>query len=307
MPEPTKVNDLSVADLRALLRKKEGRPHCWNCGEHLAVDAHHLDGHHGNNSPENLAPWCKRCHNEVHDISDNLTDLGLVARQLYSIQDQRIGMNNRLFAYGNLGYTAPYAHEIYNELVELEKRAKKIVSLAVRREPVYQAYLSKIAGIGPLLAVTLISEIGDPGRFDTISALWAYAGLDVHNGKARKRTRGEMANWNARLRSTCAKKLTDQFVKLRGCFGRELYDQYKAFYTERDGNELSKGHVDNRARRKLAKVFLSCLWVAWRRMKGLPISEPYALTLPGHSHLVTPEDWAGEGWDNSWQEQLLEI
>lgn len=302
---PDQINTLPIEDLRAKLRKKDERPLCWHCGLHPATDVHHLDGHHGNNAPANLAPYCKRCHNEVHDISDNLTDLSLAARQLDSIQAERIAMGNRLDAYGRLGYAAPFAHEIFGGLVELEKKTKKIAAKLVEKEPIFAAYLSKIAGVGPNLSIAIISEIGDPGRFDTISSLWAYCGLDVRGGEARKRRKGEMANWNSKLRSVCAKRLTDQFIKLRGCFGRELYDQYKAFYVARDGDELSKGHVDNRARRKLAKVFLSCLWVAWRRIKDLPVTEPYAMKLNNHSHLVTPEHWAGKGWDDHWQDKLF--
>lgn len=302
----TRPNILTIDDLRAHLRKKENETLCWQCNTHLAKDVHHMDGHHKNNTPSNLAPWCKRCHNEHHGISDNLTDLSLAVRQLYSIQDERIAMGSRLFAYGNLGYTAPFSHEVHKELETLERRVEKVVAKQVESEPIYKAYLKQIAGVGPKISVVLITEIGDPGRFDTISSLWAYAGLDVRDGKARKLQKGVKANWNGKLRSTCAFKLTKQFIMLRGCFGRSLYEQYKEYYVNRDGGILSDGHVDNRAKRKVAKVFLSCLWVAWRRIKGLPVSEPYALTLPGHTNLVTPEHWAGEGWDISWQPKLIE-
>jgi hypothetical protein len=99
-------------------------------------------------------------------------------------------------------------------------------------------------------------------------------------------------------------RLVPQFIKLKNngdCFGRRLYDQYKTFYVERDTGKITLLHIENRARRKVAKVFLSCLWVAWRQIKGLPISQPYAADKLNHTHLVTPEDWAGEDWMESVQ------
>lgn len=301
-------NELSIEDLRARMRDKKKKPLiCWHCQEHDATDVHHLNSNHKDNRAGNLAPYCKRCHNEVHGIDDNLTELGINVRQFYAIQRQRMGMANRIRAYQALNYDVPHAQEIYDGLVELEKHAGKIVAAMVKREPIYQAYLSHIKGIGPSLSAVLISEIGDPGRFPNISSLWSYCGLGVQDGEARKRRRGEKANWNSVLRMTCARKMTDQFIKLRGCFGRKLYDQYKAYYTERDGETLSKGHIDNRARRKVAKVFLSCLWLAWREMKGLPVTEPYAFGVQGgHHSLVTPQEWMENGGNGEyvWTEEM---
>jgi len=88
--------------------------------------------------------------------------------------------------------------------------------------------------------------------------------------------------------------------------GRRLYEQYKAFYSERDGEELNGYHIERRARRKVAKVFLSCLWVAWREMKGQPVSEPYAFKMGGHHSLVTPADWMENGGNGEyvWEEEF---
>lgn len=302
------INSLSKTDLRAKLRKPDTRPTCWQCGQHPATDIHHLNGNHSDNRPGNLAPWCKRCHNEYHGISDNLTVLSIIVRQLDDIQRQRIAMGNRIRAYEALGYESTVAWSIHTHLKEIEGDVSKTVAKMVRQEPIYKVYLSHILGVGPQLSADLVTEIGDPGRFGTISALWAYCGLDVENGSARRRRKGETANWNQKLRSVCAKKLTDQFVKLQhneNCFGRALYDQYKTFYQERDSENLTPMHIDRRARRKVAKVFLSCLWVAWRRLKGLSVSEPYAAKLD-HTHFVTPEDWAGDDWFEQPIQLLLE-
>jgi hypothetical protein len=303
------MNTLTIHDLRAKLRKPATRPTCTLCQEHKATDVHHLDGHHYNNEPENITPVCKRCHNDIHGISDRMTDLTLVTRQFFSIQQQRVAMNNRLAAYARLGYDATMAHEIYAGLVGLEKDAGKLVAKMLKLEPIYTAYLKRIMGVGPGIAGLLISEIGDPSRFETISALWSYSGLDVQDGAARKRRKGEVANWNAKLRMVCVGRLVPQFIKLkgRGAFGRMLYDRYKAYYLERDTGKIPLGHIENRARRKVAKVFLSCLWVAWRRIKGLPVTAPYAMERLEHTHIITPEDWAGTDWMDDVQLVIEEV
>jgi len=298
-------NTLSIDELRARLRqsRKLGPVPCWHCGEHDATDVHHLNGVHHDNTTENLAPYCKRCHNEIHGISDNLTTLSLAARQYDDLQKFRIKVGQQVAAYERLRYDAKISRELLEHLRIEERDHLKRINGMLKLEPIYTAYLHQIKGVGPAIAAALISEIGDPGRFDTISALWSYCGLEVKDGKARKHTKGEKSNWNGKLRMVAVGRLVPQFIKLKGkeCFGRDLYEQYKDFYTARDGDILTGLHVENRARRKVAKVFLSCLWVAWRQIKGMPISEPYAMTLTGHTHLVTPEDWAGEDWQRGVQ------
>lgn len=306
-------NELPINELRSLLRKKDITVPCWRCEdlhpgeEREAHDVHHIDGDHSNNAPENLAPYCKRCHNEHHGIDDNLTELGLLVREYYDIQDQRKRTQNRISAYQKLGYSVPAARKILIDLEELEKRLAEIIGQIVKDEPIYAVYLQHIPGVGPMLAAGIIVETVDPGRFNTISKYWALSGLDVAHdsdglGYARKRMRGQTANWNPFLRSLFTKKLTDQFIKLgtdSDAFGRQLYDKYKKFYTERDahrinpktGKRFTKLHIDNRARRKVGKIFAACLWVVWRKLLGMPVTEPYAARLDGHSHIITPEDW----------------
>jgi hypothetical protein len=297
MRKETKMNILPIDELREKLRDPKKRPSCPECEHHKATDVHHIDSNHSNNAPSNLVPWCKRCHNEHHGISDNLTIITVYTRQYYAVQKQRMAMANRIRAYKELGYAVE--DTAFKQLEGVEKELLKQVASLLKTEPVYQ-YLKRIKGCGPAIAASLVSDIGDPGRFATVSKLWAYAGLDVKDGKARRKAKGAKAAWNHELRKTLAGKLTDQFVRLKhnpDCLGYRLYEQYKAFYVERDGGTLRPIHIERRARRKVAKVFLSCLWVAWRKIKGLPVSEPYAFDrLEGHTSIITPEMWAGDDW-----------
>lgn len=301
------VNTLSKHDLRELLKKAETCPTCWACGNAPATDIHHIDGNHDNNDPVNLAPWCKRCHNDHHDISDNLTILCLGAREIAALQKFRIVVGNQVAAYGRLGYDATLPQYLHEHLSDLEDDYLKQIAKMLKHEPIYTLYLEKIKGIGPAIAAALLSEIGDPGRFANISKLWTYCGLDVRDGAAPRKRKGETAAWNHRLRMVLVGRMVPGFIKLKhtgDCFGRVLYDQYKAFYLERDGESIPLIHVENRARRKVAKVFLACLWVAWRRVKGMSVTEPYVQDRLGHTHIVTPEDWAGEGWDRVLQVEM---
>lgn len=325
----TEPNTLEVADLRARLRKPETQPSCQLCGEHKATDVHHLNGHHHDNRPENLAPVCKLCHDEIHGISAQLNDLGLVVRQFYALQDMRKAMSNRLSAYAKLGYYTKYAGEVYDKTLELEKYIGGVIAQMVKAEPIYKTWLQHVKGIGPTLSAAIITRIGSIGRFETISALWAYSGLDVRDGQARKRRKGEKANWNAALRVLIAYKVPSQFIKVKDSFGRRLYDQFKAFYeathdekcpiwnhpdtvVNKTGTKATlkgkscsrKGHIHNMATRKVGKVFLSCLWLAWRKLEGLPVTEPYASNLPGHSHIIRPEDWVDGNELQSCQAEL---
>ncbi len=53
---------------------------------------------------------------------------------------------------------------------------------------------------------------------------------------------------------------------------------------------ISEGHVHNQALRKTIKLFLACLWLSWREAEGLPLSEPYAIGIMGHSTVIRPSE-----------------
>jgi hypothetical protein len=37
----------------------------------------------------------------------------------------------------------------------------------------------------------------------------------------------------------------------------------------------------------MVKIFLQHLWVTWRQLEGLPISEPYVQAIMGHANIIT--------------------
>jgi len=170
-------------------------------------------------------------------------------------------------------------------------------------------WITAIKGLGAgSLAAQLIALIDDIERAPTISALWRYAGYAVIDGKAEKNRRGERSHFNGRLKSVCW-LISDQFIRHQTDFYRDIYDEYK--YEQRqkhpevvikekevkqsDGTikitktkHFTDGHLHARARRYMMKMFLSHLWVTWRKHEGLPISDPYVKAILGHSQIIEP-------------------
>jgi hypothetical protein len=120
-----------------------------------------------------------------------------------------------------------------DSLKDREDYIKKDVETILKDVNIWTDFMKKVKGIGPCLAGSLIAGIQDPGKFQHVSALWKYIGLDVvaETGEAPRRTRGEKITWNPFLRMTLH-KLTDSFIKQDPdkSLYRRLYDQKKAFY-----------------------------------------------------------------------------
>ncbi len=111
-------------------------------------------------------------------------------------------------------------------LQSLEADILNYIRALLKQVPIAEWILEQ-KGIGPTLAGVLISEI-DITRCNTVSQLWAYAGLhiDVETGSAKRRKRGEKANWNSFLKTKTVKILAECFIKCRSPW-RAHYDSYK--------------------------------------------------------------------------------
>ena len=240
-----------------------------------AVAVHHIDHDHSNNTPPNLAPACQFCHDEEHGISAQMTELKLLTREFYNTQKLRIAVSNRIKAYERLGLSLIHAPLALEEIKATEAELGKRIEHLIKQDDFYNIWLKRIKGIGPLLSASLLSEVGNPEQFKTVGQLWARVGLHVIEGKAPRRSKGNKANWNGRLRMTLYKTATS-FIKY-DCFGRKLYDDYKQYYIQRDGED-PKWQTHNRALRRVMKDFLRCMWRAWLTSKNLPLTEAHKET-----------------------------
>ena len=174
--------------------------------------------------------------------------------------------------------------------------AKMMIMLGEMVGPVW-GWLTSIRGLGEGgLAAQLLAQIDDIGKFDTVSKLWRFAGYAVIDGRREYNKSGEVSHYNRRLKSICW-LISDQFVRQNTPLYRDIYDQEKArlrrLHPEKivtnGKTQYNDGHIDNMARRKTVKIFLQHLWVIWRNLEGLPVSEPYVKAILGHTNIIEPE------------------
>lgn len=199
--------------------------------------------------------------------------------------------------------------------------------------PIYE-WLKKVPGIGPALAAGIIlkyyykntpicqdcggefidfvcqgcgKEAKGDGTlkyrldfrdFPTISKWWAFMGRHTVDGVMPKRKKGVTSNWSTQGR-TIGFHIGDQFNR------QDDEHPYKKFMIDRKRKhaknhpDWSKGHVHNAARNETVKLFLSHFWVIARTIEGLPVSEPYAWTIMGHTTIIEPFFWEQIASDNS--------
>lgn len=221
------------------------------------------------------------------------TKLRFLVESYYDAQKLRIMTDNRLLALSRfLG--VPLEDQRIVGLTStstiisgLEKSIVKMLRQELADYTIYTEWMHYVKGLGPVLSAGLIAWIQDISKFDNVSKLWAFSGYHVIEGKAPRRTRGAKINWNPHLKTHCW-KVGKQFVKTK-CLYREYYLKFKAAEAEKHP-DLTKGHIDARARRKVVKLFLSHLWAKWRELEGLPVTKPYSIGMMKHAGYIEPEE-----------------
>jgi len=223
----------------------------------------------------------------------------------YDVQDVRIRTENRL----RISVPGEARTEYPGRLQAIEESLKLEIMQILQEEPIWKEFLSKWRGIGPCLAggliarlmvryaqraptneleekwilktkdkKTLVPERRGIEAFANPSKLFAFCGLDVRNGKAPRRVRGqrESVTWSPEMR-VLSWKIAEQFIK-QGRYYRQVYLSARQIYDAREDLQKgkgAKGHRYNMAKRKMVKQFLTDLWVAWRKLEGLPTVNPY--------------------------------
>ncbi len=207
--------------------------------------------------------------------------------------------------------------DLHAKIVELEKYVDGRIAKKIKGHPAYP-WFSRVKGIGKenigkvVYSIRVKPDKDNPELpyADTISSLWKYAGFAVENGHAPKREKGQKLSYNSQLRSLTW-RLSGSLLKAKGKF-YEYYLNEKNKYVARfqsegykivpqakmpkpdskkakDGKYISEGHIHNMALRRVSKLFLSCLWLAWREAEGLPLTMPYAIDKLKHDSFITPE------------------
>jgi hypothetical protein len=127
--------------------------------------------------------------------------------------------------------------------------------------------------------------------------------LDVVGGKGRSRIKEHLVDstyidadgkeqtkkgisFNPFLKTKLIGVLGSSFVKTKGPY-RDIYDNYKHRITHMPAHsEKSKAHLNNMAIRYTVKRFLTDLYVAWRKLEGLPVADEYSKGKLGINHKV---------------------
>jgi hypothetical protein len=209
----------------------------------------------------------------------------------------------------------------FEQMKKEEERQFKLLGELIEEVPIWQHYLKDQRGIGPPMAGVLITTL-DPHKARYISSFWKFAGLDLGpDGSGRSRRQEHLVerkyidrngNEATRMGVTYDPWLKTKLFVLASSFMRlgspwvEVYRGYKhrletdparekctvvEWKKRRKAGEDVKHlwtpeRIDTASKRYMVKAFLADLWVNWRRLEGLPITEPYAvakLGRPPHS------------------------
>lgn len=228
-------------------------------------------------------------------------DLLLAAQRVENGEAERKACENRLYALiHNLGGPAkredandhvedftgrfPEVKSLIGELdlrLQVEKLAIRELNRVMEAHPLYDFIESK-KGIGAKAVGRFLGLIGDPlwnGAEERPrrgpGELWAYLGMDVRDGQAPKRKRGQKCNWNGQARAILIAHIAEAAYR-QGDY-REVYlaarEKYEGAVHPCDcpqcgpagkpaqpGSPLSKGHQHARALRLVAKQFVKDLW-----------------------------------------------
>jgi hypothetical protein len=245
--------------------------------------------------------------------------LGVLVSLFQDLQKTRIASANRARTIED-----PDLHLLIGQVRMLEKDVIRDVRKEVRNHPLWDFWLKNIPGVGEVLAGQLIHSIRgqvhtvecqqrraayfskkEPGekrprtfmcdcqmkeieRFPNVSSLWKYAGLHVVSGRAPKPKRGEKIDYSPKLRTLCWNIVKSCMMHEDSPYAK-WYREFKAEEV-RKHPELRPGHLDLRARRKTAKLFLAHLFNKWYELKGLEPPKPYPLSMLGHAGYIPPPE-----------------
>lgn len=187
----------------------------------------------------------------------------------------------------------------YLRLVEAEDAMVKIVEREVKTHPMWDAFFKDVKGCGPLMSAVCIAYF-DPHKARHASSFWRYAGLDVQptesgemrgvgrwytemrpytdkDGDTKER---KSLTYNPFLKTKLVGVLGSAFLRARDSYYGKVYYDYKNRMEQRENLSLIVRH--RRATRYAVKMFLRDMWVVWRELEGLEVTEPYEVAKLGH-------------------------
>jgi len=227
-----------------------------------------------------------------------LEDIRVLVDMYRTFQRKRIAFGNRVSALqrgSDEGDPAPHAG-FMAMFYAMESAVDRRMGQVVTEHPVYERWLKNVRGMGPTLAAQLLAMTGPDEAMaarETVSTLWAFAGMAVKNGKGQRPVAGEKLPYNAKLR-VLLYNIGGSFLRSGSPF-RKVYDDSRAHYLA-NRPDWTDGHRHMAAMRRMMKVFLSLYWEVYRKMMGLGVRPSYVEEKLGHTHLYKPDDFAAWDW-----------
>ena len=189
----------------------------------------------------------------------------------------------------------------YERLVESETSLTKAVETIVKEHPLWDAFFEDVKGCGPMMAAICIAYL-DPYKAKYSSSFQKYCGLDVvinedGEGEGRSKRHTEMRQYidkdgnvaerksltyNPFVKSKLLGVLAGSFLKAGDNHYSRIYYDYKHRLQNHPKHKDKLPIVHHRmAARYCIKAFLRDLWVAWRTLEGLEVTEPYEVAKLG--------------------------
>ena len=195
----------------------------------------------------------------------------------------------------------------YNLLLESEESYKKVLADNIKDHPVYVGFLANVKGCGPMMSANILAYL-DPYKARHASSFRKYAGLDVIPTKDKDgnpvldsegnivthgRKMGDTEEYeyidkngnkaikkgltyNPKLKSKLIGVLASGMIKAKDPVYTKIYYDYKLRLENHPKHrEKSAAHRNNMALRYMIQKFLSNLWVYWRTLEGLEVTQPY--------------------------------
>jgi len=247
---------------------------------------------------------------------EQLNSLAINTRAYYDYQQERINLDGMIGRKKN-GEVKKGIPERDNyllmplisrrdECVKMEAGLEKEMAKVIKQHDLWINFLGNIKGVGTMMAAVIITQF-DIYKAPMVSNLVSFAGLAP--GKDRK-VKGKKCSYNQFLRSKLCGVLGGSFLKCKSVpYSGYYYDtkqrlensdrlveerlrrvdrvkkKYKGVSTRTVAwKDAYPDHRHKAAIRKMIKMFLKDLYVAWRELEGLPIRVPYEEEYLGRKH-----------------------
>jgi len=242
---------------------------------------------------------------------------GFLVKTQLAIEKIRIATQVRNSHLHRRGESDTLCEELQRRVQAVEDFVDETVAAAVENHPAF-GWFSRVKGVGRENIGKVISEIRiqpdpeDPKKpyARHASSIHKFGGFDVgENGKAPRIEKGKKSTFSRQLR-TMSWRLATSLNRAKGKY-HEYFLKEKERYRKRfldndfkiipsselptkEGKKyepkdvISAGHLDNMAKRKMIKLFLTHLFIVWRQAEGLPVDKPWVLEHGGHEHFIDP-------------------